>query len=342
MLLKILDELKLPPLLPREEMLEILQKEIYGYMPPKPESISFEVEEEVIPKFCAGKAVCNKVTAKCIVNGKEFSFPFFANLPTDNEKHPFFIHVNFRDLNPDRYMPTEEIIDNGFAVFSVYYNDITSDDGDFTNGFAGILFPDGKRSSTAPGKIAMWAWAASRVMDYAQTLTDKLLVDCGTVCGHSRLGKTALVAGAFDERFKFAYSNDSGCSGASLARWTRGETVKEITDRFPFWFCENYNKYRDNESAMPFDQHYLIASIAPRHAVIGSASEDLWADPHSEMLSCVAASPAFKNGFKYENRYPEINDMFFEGDIGYHMRKGLHYFSREDWNKLIQYINIHR
>ena len=342
MLLKILDELNLPPVLPRDEMLKILQEELFGYMPPKPEKISFEVEENVIPKFCAGKAVCNKVTAKCIVNGKEFSFPFYANLPTDDEKHPFFIHVNFRDLNPDRYMPTEEIIDNGFAVFSVYYNDISSDDGDFTNGLAGILFPDGKRNATDPGKISMWAWAAHRIMDYAQTLTDKLLIDCGTVCGHSRLGKTALWTGATDERFKFAYSNDSGCSGASLARWTRGETVKEITDRFPFWFCENYNKYRDNETEMPFDQHYLIASIAPRHAVIGSASEDLWADPRSEMLSCVAASPAFENSFKYENRFPEINDMFFKGDIGYHMRKGLHYFSREDWNKLITYINMHR
>jgi hypothetical protein len=143
----------------------------------------------------------------------------------------------------------------------------------------------------------------------------------------------------FDERFKFSYSNDSGCSGAALARGTTGETVEDICDRFPFWFCENYKKYSKNESAMPFDQHYLIASIAPRYVLIGSAKEDAWAHPQSEQLACVAASPAFKNGFECENRFAEVGDEFFNGDIGYHMRKGTHYFSREDWQKLIKFVN---
>jgi len=144
--------------------------------------------------------------------------------------------VNFRDDNPDRYQPTEEIIDNGFAVLTVCYKDVTSDDGDFTNGLAGVLFPDGKRGADDSGKISMWAWAASRLLDYAETLSDKLDLEKSVVCGHSRLGKTALVAAMFDSRFKFSYSNDSGCSGAALARGTTGETVEDICDRFPFWF----------------------------------------------------------------------------------------------------------
>ena len=342
MLSEILKERNVPELLSREEMLDIVQAQLFGYLPPRPEKISFETEENIIPKFCAGKAVCHKVTVNTVINGKEFSFPFLATLPTDEEKHPFFVHINFRDLNPDRYMPTEELVDNGFAVLSVWYNDITTDDGDFTNGLAGVLFENGKRNDTDCGKIAMWAWAAQRILDYAETLPDKLDLSRSVVCGHSRLGKTALFAGATDERFAFSYSNDSGCSGAAIARGTApgGERVADICRNFPFWFCENYKKYCNNEENMPFDQHYLVASIAPRKVLIGSASEDKWADPLSEMLCCVASSPAFVNGFKYEDRPPQIDDKFFDGDIGYHMRKGLHYFSREDWLRLIEFVKL--
>ena len=342
MLSEILKERNVPELLSREDMLDIVQAQLFGYLPPKPEKISFETEENIIPKFCAGKAVCHKVTVNTVINGKEFSFPFLATLPTDEEKHPFFVHINFRDLNPDRYMPTEELVDNGFAVLSVWYNDITTDDGDFTNGLAGVLFENGKRNDTDCGKIAMWAWAAQRILDYAETLPDKLDLSRSVVCGHSRLGKTALFAGATDERFAFSYSNDSGCSGAAIARGTApgGERVADICRNFPFWFCENYKKYCNNEDNMPFDQHYLVASIAPRKVLIGSASEDKWADPLSEMLCCVASSPAFVNGFKYEDRPPQIDDKFFDGDIGYHMRKGLHYFSREDWLRLIEFVKL--
>lgn len=343
MLSEILKERNVPELLSREEMLDIVQAQLFGYLPPRPEKISFETEENIIPKFCAGKAVCHKVTVNTVINGKEFSFPFLATLPTDEEKHPFFVHINFRDLNPDRYMPTEELVDNGFAVLSVWYNDITTDDGDFTNGLAGVLFENGKRNDTDCGKIAMWAWAAQRILDYAETLPNKLDLSRSVVCGHSRLGKTALFAGATDERFAFSYSNDSGCSGAAIARGTApgGERVADICRNFPFWFCENYKKYCNNEYNMPFDQHYLVASIAPRKVLIGSASEDKWADPLSEMLCCVASSPAFNKGFKYEDRPPQINDKFFDGDIGYHMRKGFHYFSREDWLRLIEFVKIH-
>ena len=344
MLKEMLKERNVPGLLTRTEMLEIIQTDLFGYMPPKPESVSFSVEENIIPKFCAGKAVCNKNTVHTVVNGKDFSFPFLATIPTDDEIHPFFIHVNFRPENPDRYMPTEELIDNGFAVLSIYYNDVATDDEDFTKGLAGILYPDGKRKNdTDCGKIAMWAWGAQRALDYAETLPEKLDMKRSVVCGHSRLGKTALLAGATDERFAFSYSNDSGCSGAAIARGTApgGERIADICRNFPFWFCEKYKKYCNNEINMPFDQHYLIASIAPRNVLIGSASEDKWADPLSEMLGCVGASDAFNKPFTYEDRPPQIGDKFFDGDVGYHMRKGLHYFSREDWQRLIEFVNLH-
>lgn len=342
MLQKMLEERNLPKLLSRNEMLDILFEEVYGHLPPKPTNLNWQVEENTIWNFCAGKAVLNKITMTCEIGDKSFSFPFWLALPTAEGKHPFFVQINFRDAVPDRYMPTEELIDNGFAVFSFGYNDVTKDNGDFTDGLAGVLYEDGLRKPNDTGKIAMWAWAAQRIMDYAQTLSDVLDLNTSVVCGHSRCGKTALLAAATDERFKFCYSNDSGCGGAALARGTTGETVKDICRNLSHWFCENYKKYISNEQAMPFDQHYLVASIAPRNVLIGSASEDTWSDTVSEFLCCVAAGSAFEGGFKTENRLPEIGEEFFEGKIGYHLRKGMHYFSREDWQKLIKYVNSHR
>lgn len=345
MLERILEQRKLPPLKSRAEMLDILMKEEYGYMPPEPSKVTFEeVPNYSNPAFCAGKATLKKIEITSLVNGKEFKFPCYASIPTKSGKHPFFVCINFRDCVPDIYIPTEEIIDNGFAVISFCYKDVTSDNGDFTDGIAGVLYENGKRKDTDAGKIAMWAWAAQRVMDYAQTL-DCLDLENGIVCGHSRLGKTALLTAATDGRFKFAYSNDSGCSGAAITRNKKGERTRDIYGAFSYWFCENYKKYINKEDCMPFDQHFLAALIAPRYLYIASAAEDEWSDPESEFLTCVAASEAYskvgKQGFICADRLPQVKDEFHDGCIGYHLRDGKHYFSREDWLKVIKFIKKH-
>lgn len=345
MLKQQLNERKLPALKSKEEMLDILLKEEYGYMPPKPDCVTFKETEKYIPNFCAGKAISKKVEITSKLSDKELTFPFYVSVPDKEGKHPFFICINFRDNVPDRYIPVEEIIDNGFGVISFCYKDITSDNGDFTNGLAGVLYENGKRGNCDAGKIAMWAWAAQRVMDYAQTL-DCFDFNCSIVCGHSRLGKTALLAAATDERFKFAYSNDSGCSGAAISRGKVGERLEDICKVFPYWFSESYLKYINREDEMPFDQHYLSAVIAPRYVYIASAKEDTWADPVSEMLNCCAVSEAYekygKKGFICENRLPQAGDEYHEGCVGYHLREGAHYFSREDWQKIMKFVNNKR
>ena len=340
MLKEILAQRNIPALRTREEMLEILQKEVYGYLPPKPETLQFEVVGAIAPNFCAGKARGDKVMAHCTIGGKEFSFPFCCVVPTEGGKHPFFIHINFRPDVPDRYMPTEELVDNGYAVLSFNYNDVVRDNEDFTDGLAGILFENGQRKPGDPGKIAMWAWAAHRLMDYAETLAEELDLTKGIVCGHSRLGKTALLTAATDERFAISYSNDSGCTGAAISRGKIGESVERICFRFPYWFCQNYQNHSGHVEEMPFDQHYLIASIAPRAVLVGSASEDEWADPVSEQLGCLAAAPAFGGDFQCD-RIAQIGDAFLEGKVGYHLRKGSHYFSRTDWLRLMEFAAKH-
>ena len=191
----------------------------------------------------------------------------------------------------------------------------------------------------------MWSWAAQRVMDYAQTRNDVLDLNHSVICGHSRLGKTALLTAALDERFKFAYGNDAGCSGDALSRLMKdddgNETVSYITTHFSHWFCENYYKYANHEDDMPFDQHYLLASIAPRYTLCGAASLDIWANPSSQQLSVLAASYAFNVGLIGPDRFADDNEAFLNGDIAFHKRVGEHYFKLEDWQRLIEFINLH-
>lgn len=322
----------------REEYINILCREEYGTPLPEPEKVWFEELplDFAAKRFAAGKAPKQRVIAHTVVSGKEFSFPFWAIIPKADGKYPFIIHNDFEDLLPSKYTPAEEIIDGGFALFSLCYTDITSDDGDFTSGLAGIVTPDpAHRAPTDSGKIQMWAWANMRVMDYAMTKADKLDLSRSAVAGHSRLGKTALVTGMLDERIKYVIDNESGCSGSALAAGTAGEIIADITKNFPYWFCENYKKYSGVEP-LPFDQHLLLATIAPRKVLVGSAADDYWADPPSQFLCCAAASKAWENlglaGLVAPDRAPEIGDDFRDGNVCYHLRAHDHYFSRLDWN----------
>jgi len=346
MLKELLESRNIPLLSTKEEMLDILQDQVYGYLPPKPEELKWTIEEDLVPRFCGGKASLSRVLIHGKVTGKQFSFPVYCALPLDEKKHPFFVHINFRPDVPDRYMPTEELIDNGFAVISFGYEDVSCDTGDLTDGLAGVFLENGHRKGNDPGKIMMWAWAAMRALDYALTLPC-LDPDCAIVCGHSRLGKTALVTAALDERFAFAYSNESGCAGAAITRDKRGERILDSFEcGFWYWYCENYRKYIGREHDLPCDQHYLLSSIAPRYVCVGSAVEDIWADSDSEMLCCLASSPAYeqlgKTGFISEDRLPVPGDVFFEGTIGYHLRSGSHYFNRDDWKRLMEFVSKKR
>lgn len=323
----------------REEIKKLLVEEEYGKLPPKPEHLEVTAGKG-IPNFCAGKVTNELLTFKATLDGKDFTFPVSATVPKTDRKVPAFIHINFRPDVPDRYQPTEEITDRGYAVFSFYYEDVAKDNDDFKSNCARYLSPS-RRAKNSSGKIMMWAWAAMRVMDYLETL-DYIDLDNVAVIGHSRLGKTALVTGAFDERFKYVISNDSGCSGAAISRGKIGETISRITCVFPFWFCPRYRENTDAE-AKTFDQNYLLSLIAPRHLIVGSAELDEWADPRSEFLATASVNPIYElygmKGLVYGEKVPSARCVLSAGDSSYHVRKGSHYLSREDWNVYMDFID---
>lgn len=323
----------------REEIKTILQEKEYGYIPAPPDKMVVELIDEVT-NFNAGKSLRKKFRMVLTVGENTRSFEFISVIPKSDKPVPAFVFMNFTGDVPDKYIPSEEITDEGFATFSFHHSNATTDNGDFTTGVA-PLFANREDSKTAPGKIAMWAWCAMRIMDYIETLPE-IDKDNVAVMGHSRLGKTALVAGGFDERFKYIISNDSGCSGAAITRGKEGETVEVITRVFPFWFCPYYVENQANFLNEGYDQHFLLALSVPRVLMIGSAKEDLWADPQSEFLSTYLVSDAYKLygkvGLVDYGVVPVAKSVLDEGDILYQVRYGTHYMSREDWREYMKYV----
>lgn len=359
----------------RAEILKIFEKEVYGISP--------AWEGEIIPAELSSKtdalngtAIRKEVKLTLRNGSKELAKVMLIYLPKTPDPAHLFLGYNFGGNHsvtdePDIPVTTswmrnnaetgvtenkaseagrgkatsawqvKEIISRGYGLATIYYGDVDPDfDDGFKNGVYGLydLQPD----DSSWGTIAAWAWALSRAMDYIETvpaINPKRVI----VMGHSRLGKTALWAGATDTRFAAVISNNSGCGGAALSKRAFGETVGRINRSFSHWFCENFNKYNEKEEMLPVDQHQLLALIAPRPVYVASAEDDQWADPKGEFLSCVAASPIYvllgMEGFPAAEM-PPVNSPV-AGSIGYHVRTGGHAVTLYDWQQYLDFADKH-
>jgi hypothetical protein len=328
----------------RPEILELFRKHVYGRVPATAYQKSFKVVNED-PKAMDGAATLKQVEITISAGGNSLVIHLSLFVPNKVPKPvPAFLLICNRspeNIDPTRktkseFWPAEEVIARGYAIAAFCNADVDPDKHDgFKDGIHGLL-DGGNRPPDAWGTIAAWAWGASRCMDYFETDKD-IARDKVAVVGHSRGGKTALWAGAEDQRFAIACSNDSGCGGAALSRrkTKEKETVAKINKSFPHWFNENFKSFGGREEALPVDQHMLIALIAPRAVCVASAEQDLWADPRGEFTSISLAGPVYqlfgKQGLGESPKMPAIGEPLHGDGAHYHIREGKHNLTLFDW-----------
>ena len=203
----------------------------------------------------------------------------------------------------------------------------------------------------ATATIMLWAWGFSRILDYVQTMPE---IDAKRIAavGHSRNGKTALLAAAFDERFAMVIPTQAGCGGTAPSRLPAEllnppdgklihETVKRINTAFPHWFCGNFKAFNDAPDKLPIDQHCLIALCAPRPVLLSCATEDQWANPRGQFEMLRAADPVYRliagDGLG-ATEMPETGKLL-DSRLGYYIRPGKHSMTREDWKVWLDYAD---
>ncbi len=336
----------------RPEILELFRANVYGRAPiGRPGDLKFDATETT-PDAMDGMATRKQVKISFSGPGGQGAIHLILFVPNGAHKPaPCTLLICNRpptNIDPTRavkspFWPAEQIVARGYSAATFYIADVAPDvSGAWTKGVHAMFDPP-QRAADAWGTVAAWAWGASRCMDYLVSDPD---IDARrvVVVGHSRGGKTALWAGAEDERFAMVVSNDSGCTGAAVARGKTGERVADINRVFPHWFCKNYKRFNDREAELPIDQHMLAALIAPRLLYIASASLDRGADPSHEFLAAVQATPVYRllglSGLTV-TEMPAPEFPLHDGSIGYHIHTGKHDLTEYDWKCFMDFADRH-
>lgn len=253
----------------------------------------------------------------------------------------------------DTDFPLGMILARGYAVMSACYCEVSPDptstetDPRFVQkkfAYTGVFELWGPRDESRKDNVTAlgaWAWALSRGLDLAERMPE---VDAkrSVVTGCSRLGKSALLAAARDTRFAVCVPNQCGGGGVCLAKRDFGENVNTEVHTFSHWYCRAYDKYAENPAKLlDFDQHLLVASVAPRALLVEGFDTSRWMDVKGEYLACAAAAPVWRflgRGTMPDVPYPDNYDTSAIGrHFGFVRRSEQHGISSYDWMWLLDF-----
>lgn len=351
----------------RPELKRLFQHYMYGVFPQPPGKLTVKVEYENAQAF-SGKGM---LRCLAVHYGPTATPPLQILLAVPNRRTapaPVFVGLNFsgnHTVLPDEHIPLpaawmpshcktcvknkataagrgmetavwsiEQTLERGYAVATAYCGDIDPDRNDFTDGVHPHFVSTGSatRSPQDWGTIAAWAWGVHRMVDYL--VTDSAIDQTRiAVFGHSRLGKTALLAAAFDERIALTIPHQAGTGGTAPSRHKIGETVQRINTVFPHWFCDEFKNFNTEVEKLPFDQHCLVALCAPRPVLFSNAVEDQWADPSGQFRVLQEAEPVYRLlGSKglAQQEFPPLGTLV-DSPLGYYIRAGNHSTTPGDW-----------
>ncbi|VGO13421.1 Multidomain esterase [Pontiella desulfatans] len=345
----------------RAEILHLFEESVYGKTPKRQLSVRYEVIDSDANAF-NGRATRQQIAA--FFGEKQYRIDILLYIPNKTKGPvPAFLGMNFygnHTIHSDpkiiqrgkkkargsfsKRWQAELIIDHGYALATIHRDQVDPDNyrNGFTDGIHPLFYANGQKKPKPDewGSIGAWAWSLSRVLDYLET-NKQVNASHVAVIGHSRLGKTALWAGAQDPRFAMVISNNSGCGGAALYRRCYGERIHHMFKPLGYWFCTNHRQYQKKEHELPVDQHMLLALIAPRPLYVASATADRWADPKGEFLAAKHASPVydlFDTSSLSGHEMPKP-DQPIHSTIGYHLRTGKHDMTAYDWRQYIKFAN---
>lgn len=356
----------------RPELYHLFETEMYGKAPGRPADLHFEIVS--VDDGVFGGTAIRKEVRIYFTAGKDSYMTLLLYLPKQVQGPvPVILGANFDgnasviydtgislpdSLQIQRYSlyrepvrgsrdgrwPVGMILSRGYGLATFFKGDLDPewDDG-FSNGVHPLFYRQGQTFPDPDewGAIGAWAWGYSRALDYLETDKDVDAERVSTI-GHSRLAKTALWAAVSDTRFAMAYPNNSGCCGAAISRRAYGETLETMIIHYHYWYCQNFWKYAGHEDLLPFDQHELIALMAPRPVYVASGEYDRWSDPVGEFLSVSEASKVYEFlGLKGVGtcEMPGPWTPLHDGLIGYHMRSGPHDITTYDWAQFLDFCD---
>jgi hypothetical protein len=313
----------------RQAWLETIVDVEYGGLPPGPTALDVET-------LCRGSIRSlpgNPGHRTCRINceGGERPFSFCARLvfPRSPDPVPVIATGDACWWWCPRRTTIEKVLQRGYALAIFNRTEMAADLGhadcpDKTRRAGGLydVYP-----GLSFGALAAWAWGYHRCVDFLLTMP---FIDARriAVSGHSRGGKTTLLAGATDERIAVVNDNASGAGGSAVFRHAGdgAETLKTIVEAFPSWFGPAFRAYAGREEELPFDQHVLPAAVAPRSLLLTYALDDRWSNPEGMVQSVMAAGEVFRF-------------LGCPGNLAFHLRPGVHAHAPEDWDVLLDFLD---